>query len=324
VDAKQTADISATPQHGETDESLPLEPIDANALREQMLELIEEQESSDPKALRRRITELESECSRLERTQKVVEVQKPVFTADDFAKLEAAMGAATSLNSTINTLVEKLDVAREAVFSGNGDRAFQNEPIKPIQDRILKNLEPRLTNKDGAVVHVDTRKHYADDGVRKLEQCDRRILQVLARAPEAGRGLTLQTLATRAGYSVTGSFRTRLSYVRTLGLIEGKNTERMTLSQAGAAAVTPDPDYPYSTLEYWKGKLLAGERRILEVLSFRANRHGLKLAALAEATGSQVTGSFRTYLSSLRTKGLIEGTNAATISLSPDVITDAR
>ena len=322
VDAKQTADISATPQHGETDESLPLTHIDASALREQMLELIEQQASDDPKALRRRINDLQSECERLERTQKVIEVEKPVFTADDWAKLETAVG-------TVKGFVERVDMAREAISRGAIASSLQNMPVKPIQDRVLKHLEtgerlviPARTVPKAA--ELPASKNSVSVNGHRLDQCERRILQVLMRAPEGARGLAIQTLATRSGYSLTGSFRTALSKIRGLELIEGANTERMTLSQAGAAVVTPDPDYPYSTLDYWKGKLLAGERRILEVLSYRANRHGLSMTALAEACGVTTTGTFRTYLSNLKTKGLIEGSNKTTISLSPEVITDAR
>lgn len=317
VDAKQTADISATPTHGDADESLPLTHIDASALREQMLELIEQAESNDPKTLRRRISDLQSECERLERTQKVTEVEKPVLTAEDWQRIDAA-------TDTMKWAVLKLYNAREAFFSGNGAMPSQDRPEKPIQDRILKNLEPRLVPRHELPQTAGQEAPVVEIEGKRLDQCERRILQVLSRAPEGARGLTLRPLATRAGYSNTGSFRTALSRIRTLGLIEGKNTERMTLSQAGAAVVTPDPDYPYSTLDYWKGKLLAGERTILDVLSYRANRHGLKLAALAEACGVTKSGTFRTYLSSLRTKGLIEGENTGTISLSPEVITDAR
>jgi len=310
VDAKQTADISATPTHGDADESLPLTHIDASALREQMLELIEQAESNDPKALRRRISDLQSECDRLERTQKVTEVEKPVFTAEDWQRIDAAA-------DTMKWAVGKLDHAREAISRGNGAGPSRNVPENIHQDPILKNLEPRLVSSS----QQTSKQESVEINGKRLDQCERRILQVLHRAPEGSRGLTIQPLATRAGYSVTGSFRTALSRIRTLGLIEGANTERMTLSQAGAAVVTPDPEYPYSTLDYWKGKLLAGERTILDVLSYRANRHGLKLAALAEACGVTKSGTFRTYLSSLRTKGLIEGENTGTISLSPEVNT---
>ena len=55
-------------------------------------------------------------------------------------------------------------------------------------------------------------------------KAERAILQTLFRAPA---GLTAAELCQRTGYEFSGGFRNSLSNLRTAGLLEGKNTERM-------------------------------------------------------------------------------------------------
>lgn len=62
---------------------------------------------------------------------------------------------------------------------------------------------------------------------KRLGKAEKAVIMVLAQRPA---GLTIEPLATAAGYEVGGGFRTRLSTLRTAGLIVGANTEVMKLA----------------------------------------------------------------------------------------------
>ena len=61
-----------------------------------------------------------------------------------------------------------------------------------------------------------------------ISGCGKKILQALLDVPE---GLTAAELCRDTGYEFSGGFRNALSELRTAGLIDGKNTGTMTLSQ---------------------------------------------------------------------------------------------
>lgn len=58
----------------------------------------------------------------------------------------------------------------------------------------------------------------------RLGNPEKRVLKALLENPE---GLTLDELAERSGYEVSGGFRNITSTLRTAGLLEGRNTDRM-------------------------------------------------------------------------------------------------
>lgn len=63
---------------------------------------------------------------------------------------------------------------------------------------------------------------------RSFGKCERAVLAALLEHPD---GLTLEELAQAARYGVSGGFRNALSNLRTAGVIVGKNTERMRVTE---------------------------------------------------------------------------------------------
>lgn len=134
-----------------------------------------------------------------------------------------------------------------------------------------------------------------------------RMLQVLAsRYPMK---LTRSQLATIADVKKSGgSFRTYLSSLRTQGLIQEEG-DLIQATQSGIEMVGEDIQKVQSAeevIQMWKGKLQGGSRRMFDVIldayPESISRFDLSQAASVELSG----GSFRTYLSMLKSNGLIE------------------
>jgi hypothetical protein len=120
-------------------------------------------------------------------------------------------------------------------------------------------------------------------------------------------------LALLAGYRWSGGFRNALSSLRSQGFLEGGNSERMRITDAGAAALGDDWE-PLPTgaalVQYWLNhrSMGAAERAVLGTL-VEAYPAGLTGEQLAAKAGYQWSGGFRNALSKLRTAGLLEGRN---------------
>jgi hypothetical protein len=105
--------------------------------------------------------------------------------------------------------------------------------------------------------------------------------------------------------SYGGSMRTNLSTLRTAGLID-EDGGRVSLTSAGmrTAGGTAEPWTAEQVIAMYDSQLVAGARRILSVV-MRGGDRGFTRAEL-EGLANSKGGSFRTNLSKLRTKGLIE------------------
>lgn len=132
-----------------------------------------------------------------------------------------------------------------------------------------------------------------------------RILRVLAaRAPAR---FTHAQWATLAGMKRTGgTWRTYVSRLRTQGLIDEQDGT-VGLTAAGRRAAGPvERPAAGSVVEGWKRALGTGPSKMIDAL-VRAHPHPVDQANLADRCGMVVTGgTFRTYLSRLRTNGLID------------------
>ena len=62
---------------------------------------------------------------------------------------------------------------------------------------------------------------------KRLGVCERKIMEVL----DGSKGGTLEEIASASGYATSGGFKNSLSKLRTAGVIVGRNTERMRLSE---------------------------------------------------------------------------------------------
>ena len=146
----------------------------------------------------------------------------------------------------------------------------------------------------------------------------RKILAVLSQFPE---GCNAGKLTLLAGYRYAGGFRNSLSELRTAGLMVGKNTEIMRITDAGLALGPFEPlPQGRALIDYWLNHNSFGpcERKILAELI--AHPNGLTAQELCERTNYQYAGGFRNSLSSLRTAGVMIGSNTGTMRVSEDLL----
>jgi hypothetical protein len=154
----------------------------------------------------------------------------------------------------------------------------------------------------------------------EIGKSHRAILTVLAQHPG---GCEKGKLTLLAGLSWTGTFRTYLSALRTAGYISGGNHEAMRITGAGLDALghyemipSPGPELA----EYWcrNTKFNETERQILR--AFVSHPRGLTAEQICEVVGKEWTGTLRTYLSNLRTSGVIVGRNNEVMRASEDLL----
>lgn len=127
ISEKWTFNASATPEVGKkTKEAPKLEELALESIREAMAATVQAAEANDPKALRRRIAELERKLS--ERPEAKPEVQRmevPVLQEKDTTALMEAMGE-------LGALVQSLGKDLEATRAQLKRALFQGKPIPSI------------------------------------------------------------------------------------------------------------------------------------------------------------------------------------------------
>jgi hypothetical protein len=105
-----------------------------------------------------------------------------------------------------------------------------------------------------------------------------------------------------------GTFGAYIGDLKRAGLIEVSGND-VRVTDAGLEAAGEVPDAPATheeVMEMWRGKMRAGEYRLLEAIA-EAGEAGIKRAALAGATEFTMTGgTFTAYIGTLRRNGLIE------------------
>jgi uncharacterized protein len=154
-------------------------------------------------------------------------------------------------------------------------------------------------------------------GVGTLGKCERAILTVLATHGPCQRG----RLALLAGYSWSGSFSNSLGALRTAGYIVGGNTETMQITDTGIEALGHYDPLPtgQALRDYWLNRFGKCERAILQ--SLFNHPEGLDKDQLCSLSGYSWSGSFSNSLGSLRTAGVIVGSNSSVMRASEDLLT---
>ncbi len=141
----------------------------------------------------------------------------------------------------------------------------------------------------------------------KLKAGARRMLEVAAAFPD---GISKRALSTYSGVIMGGTFSDYLSALRTSGLISETADGLVLVTGSGQArAGARRRPTTREILELWTPKLKAGARRMLEILVDLRGQDVEKRDLSAKA-GIAQGGTFSDYLSSLRTKGLVEDAGA--------------
>lgn len=299
---KQSADVSITPKVGASAKAQPLTSIDVKQIEAAMVETVEKAKAEDPKELRRQIRELQAELKKGQSPAKEVERVEVSVLTDADRELLASIEHTMDVFETYARDVK--DLLRSAL-----DKTRHAPPLPKTGHKITEKRQ--VTPQVQPVAPVNGRRAAA---ATDLGKCERAILQVLSQHPE---GCDSGKLTLLTGYRYSGGFKNSLSSLRQAGMIDGGNTEIMTITEAGLAQgpfeAMPDGQ---ERIGYWLNHRSFGqcERRILSELI--EHRRGLTAEQLCNLTGYQYSGGFKNALSNLRTAGVLVGRNTEVMCAS--------
>ena len=289
VRERRTFDSSATPRVGKklsAPQSIAVP--DLAALRKNLSATIAEAEANDPKALRRRIIELERAAKGRkpaideQAIEQIVDERDRYWQAE-FARVARVLHEARAvLESAEKTVADRPD-ARPRDYAMFGKRSESNSKVAATTLGRDTVANPALGNSG-----------------------KRRILVALVQHGAMSRS----KLSILTGISATGgTMRTYLGELKTLGYLEG-GRDSLSATNVGVGAVGDYEPLPagQALIDYWRDRLgKSGKRRIFDAL-VAAYPLALSRAELASRTGiDQSGGTFRTYVGELKTLRLIEG-----------------
>lgn len=311
---RKTYDSSATAKVGAAAAAVgELTPVDMDVLREAMAAVVEEAEKDDPKALRKRISELEAQLRRAPTAVPAAPPPKPV----EVPVLNAA--DRNALSQISDMLDEHMgDVARVAdqIKKAIADLTTKVDRFKipaPVPGRAT--LPTRPSPKVAPV-----RAPAAPRGDGDLSPAAQRMLEVIAGAhPEP---MSRARVALLAGYKESGGgFRNTLSELSAGGFVT-KGAGAIGLSDAGVAYFTgtlPPPKTQEEVRAMWRAKLSPAAWRMLQVL-IDAHLNWMPRADLAAKLDYEISGGgFRNTLSEIASNGLVEK-NGGELRANPDLI----
>jgi uncharacterized protein len=301
---KATFDASATPEVGKVARAASLSAVDVEALRTDLAEVVKKAEADDPKALRRRIAELERVLAQAnamaERIDKKLEraapppkrVEVPVLSERDLKRIDKAAEVLANSSAVVAALLLDVREQLRAADAPPPAAARQAAPLPPARRPIAAVPPPR----SAAPRPTPGAAPPAGD----LGKGERRVLTAAAQHPE---GVTREQLTVLTGYK-RSSRDTYLQRLRAFGFVQ--DGDRIVATDAGVAALgdgfEPLPTGP-ELLEHWRRTLGPGELACLEV-AVKAYPEPVDRDAISEATGYQRS-SRDTYLQRLRSRQLI-------------------
>lgn len=290
---RRTFDSGATPTLDGSRTTATLAKVDLDALSDRMAETIERAEADDPVRLRRRIAELELETQQPEVVE--VEVEKLVYPEALQKQVDEAIDR---MGDEAANFIETLGNIQEH------NRRGWDFPVQPTVHPAY--VEPTDASTDLPTTPPKAAEFRAADGEVTLLRGERKMLETLAQHYPTT--LTRANLGTLAGFSPKGgTFRNYLGKLKRAGYVldEGKV---LTITQAGfdtLGTIPPAPQTPAERIEVWRDALLAGERKMLDVLILQGT--WISREALGEQAGYEASGgTFRNYLGKLVRNGLAE------------------
>lgn len=317
----KTFDSYATPKPGvkvRTPEKLAT--IDLEKLGKQMKDTADRAKENDPELLKMRVRDLQSQNDKLARllAEKNSTAKLPSKSEINSAVLAVFQTKQKNIHSvcfgpafdSINKLkgflncaaddIGNIGVALENYLEAN-KTVFAKAVEEHLQSRIPVREEYKLPPPfDQVHIHKGNTEGSSEVGNSGL----RRIMIALAQKGS----MSINQVALRAGMAQSGTFKTYLSKARTNGWIEGNNAS-MRLTRAGGEALGQYDPLPtgHALFMYWQNELgNSGAARILTVLCENYPK-AISYEEIAERVGMSVSGTFKTYLSKLRTLQLIVG-----------------
>jgi uncharacterized coiled-coil protein SlyX len=293
-----TFDSGATPtNHAAGSRRAPatLADVDLAALKERMAATLERVAAEDPKALRKRIAELERQLASQKPTVERVEV--PTVTPEDRAAIDRIAGVLAQLSGTVEGLRGELERIGARVKAPAADGQLRvATAYGPITLVPKKAPRAAATSSDGA----------------GLGKCARALLAALIQHGN----LSLQQAAIIGMYSPSSSVvRNSAGELRSLDLVSGTNA---LLSVTAAGRARPEvaglevlPVGP-ELAKVWLERLGKCEAALLrQVLRSHPRPISLEQAAIATGEYSPTSSVVRNSAGRLRTLMLVDGGNAA-------------
>lgn len=290
-----TYDNTATPTGDGELVDVTTAPVDQAQLRALIGEAVAQAAADDPKALRTRVTELETELAKFRKmeTPAPARVEVPVLSATDLATLEALVQRvekvarlqqedATALEIAIraasDTLARVQRTAREMLARPTTGTTRLLVPPASAPER---RQQPQAVRAPAA--HLDGAQQKILDTVLMLE----------------ARGLTPTREMVARWMSIHpkgGRYGSNLAFLRAHGYLDG-----LTLTPTGISAARQSP----SGLEGVRAPLDGAQRAMVDVLDLNRGKH-FSRETLAQALGIHPKGGrFGSNLARLRTMGLI-------------------
>lgn len=291
---KTTFDASATPEVGRKTKTALLSAVDVELLKADLQEVISQASKNDPKALRKRIAELEKLegvanngllAEREERIQKL-----EIHARELSAQLNAYRSKIETVRSYAKSLYDTL--AKEDTMEVTAESVPHETPI--IKSKRLDNIR-----------HSQPRANTESNG--NLRSGARRMLTCLVQWYPSGRTeaqVAAQVQMKRTG----GTWAAYKSDLKNGGYFEVRDglwfATKGGIDYVGADA----PEMPSSTedvVRLWGDKLRLGARNMLDVLVRHKGRNVTR-ESLGGAIGMEPSGgTFSAYLSDLKQAGLI-------------------
>jgi hypothetical protein len=304
---KRTYDAGKTPVRGQV--AVALKPIDVGALREAMGEIEIEAKQNDPKALQRRIADLEGQLRTVLKSVpgkseiKLVEKEKVVYALvrEDFAAMD---GLVAEVDKQAAILIQTAHAATNALESLK--RTVPKRPIlQVVASGKFEDLKPL---KSGPVMHVSALHSVLNEGngVWPSEFVGKMKDMVIVLRSWHPRTMNKGQLALMVGMAAGGGgFNNYLGKLRALSVVTDTSTG-IGLSDFGSALAPPSPALtPDAIVDLWRPQLPAKALAMLEFLR-QANGDPVDKSMLAEAVEMDAAGGgFNNYLGMLRTAGLV-------------------
>lgn len=313
---RHTFDSGATPKPGQKQKTPKhMKAVDIKALGEQIQATVEKAKAEDPRELRKKISVLESEVRRMQ-SAKPRKGEPAVVSAASPKAISQAVAARdhqwSDRDASWGNLVREWQ--SEALAGLQGVSEAVSNAAKALKARKMV-APPRPESSNGAVV-TDvtgytppvTSVHLPRPPSASGRSSGGGQTRILAALAEHLNGLDVVRLGLLANIVHTsGTFDTYVSRLKNEGLIEGsKNLLKITSAGvAGRPSGIPIPQFGDQLITFWRSQLGGGMLRIFDVL---VGVHPSSLTKEQVGEGASLacnSGTFDTYVSRLRNRGLI-------------------
>lgn len=323
----RTFDSSPTKKRGQSARApKTFADVDLSAITERMQATIERAQSTDPRALTKKIRDLENQLTTARATGPVTEVEVQevsVLTDEDRALLREALAGLQQAHKSLETISATLaqDTAAITDHSENLHRLLSKATdavsAAPNAQRHLhragKPTSRGPTPETGNHRPETTPTPVTQESGGPLAPTHRRILDALASMEEIGISpATKIQLALWVGLSPkSGNYANKLGHLRTAGLLDYPTPGHVILTAGGRALAAPDPT-PVRTsqdLHQRLRSLKAITPKKWDILAtlIQAYPHPMSKTDLAEEVGlSSSSGNYANNLGSLRSLGLLD------------------